>query len=434
MKKLQDKISKKEITLGVIGLGYVGLPLALEFCNVGIKVIGIDNDSRKIGNLKRGISYISDVGNSEIKKMLDNKLLVVSNDYALIEDCDAVSICVPTPLRKTKEPDISYIQSAISEIKKHLHPEMIVVLESTTYPGTTEELILPELESSGLRIGEDYFLAFSPERVDPANLEYNTKNTPKVIGGITENCTKLASSLYELAIDTIVPVSNTRSAEFVKLLENTFRAINIGLANELSLICDRLNLDAWEIIDAAKTKPFGFMPFYPGPGLGGHCIPIDPLYLTWKLRAFNAPTRFISLADEINSNMPRFVANKASHLLNLKKKSVNGSKILILGGAYKKNINDYRESPALDVIALLKGKGAEVDYTDEYIEKIVVGNETLHSVDISEDQLKDYDLVIIVTDHDYFDWKRIVSLSNEILDTRNVLKDFAGKEDKITKL
>ena len=335
-----------------------------------------------------------------------------------MQQIDTVSICVPTPLRKTKDPDISYIISATKEIKKYLHPGQLIVLESTTYPGTTEEIILPELESSGLKVGVDFFLAFSPERIDPVNKLFNTKNTPKIIGGVTLNCTESARALYSQAVDKIITVGSTRAAEMVKLLENTFRAVNIGLVNEIAIICNKLGMDVWEIIDAAATKPFGFMPFYPGPGLGGHCIPVDPLYLSWMLKMFNYNARFIELASEVNTNMPYFVVTKVFDALNAHRKSINGSNILVLGAAYKKDVGDVRESPALDVIRLLKDKGGVISYNDPHVPLLHEDNMGLKSIDLNDySALKNYDCTVIVTDHSSYDYKKVVECSNIVVDT-----------------
>jgi len=427
----KSKIIEKKITIGIVGLGYVGLPLAVEFCRAGIKVIGIDTSEQKVKSINDGVSYIGDISSNELSSIIDSGLFSATNDYAAVSKCDSVSICVPTPLRKTKEPDMSYIQSAMENITPHMHRDMIIVLESTTYPGTTEELILPELNKTGLKVGEDYYLCFSPERIDPANEKYKTRNTPKVIGGVTPLCTELAIEVYRHAVDTIVPVSSPRAAEFVKLLENTFRAINIGLANELALICDRLNIDVWEIIEAAATKPFGFMPFYPGPGLGGHCIPIDPLYLTWKLRAYNFNTRFITLADEVNSNMPRYVVNKSGAILNELNKSIKGSKILVLGVAYKKNIKDFRESPAIDIIGLLADRGAILSINDDLAGNVEVAEVRYESREITPEFLDEQDLIIIATNHDYYDYSLIANSSAQILDTRNVMKDYRKSRNNI---
>jgi len=429
---LKDKIQNKNATIAIIGMGYVGLPLAVEFARNGFHVIGIDVDKKKIASIKAGKSYIKDVSTKELKEVVDKKLLTATASYSVLKRVDAISICVPTPLRKTKDPDISYILSASKNIAKYLKSGQLVVLESTTYPGTTTEVIQPVLEESGLKVGADFFLAFSPERVDPGNKHYKTKNTPKVVGGVTKKCTKMAALLYSQTIDTVIDVSSTQAAEMVKLLENTFRSVNIGLVNEIAIICDKLNLDVWEIINAAATKPFGFMPFYPGPGLGGHCIPIDPHYLSWKLKTLNYNAKFIELAGEINSSMPHFVIGKVVGALNDMKKSVSGSKILVLGVSYKRDIEDMRESPALDIINLLKGQGANVTYHDPFVPRLNDNLLKLKSVSLTEKVLKSSDCTIIATDHTNFDYKFIVQNSKTIIDTRNATKGIKSK--KVIKL
>jgi UDP-N-acetyl-D-glucosamine dehydrogenase len=431
-KTLKEKIKSKEAVIAVIGTGYVGLPLAVEFAKAGFKVIGIDLVKEKVLSINKGESYINDVSSDDLNEVVKSKLLKATTDYSTLKRVDAISICVPTPLRKTKDPDISYILSASKKIAKYLKDGQLVVLESTTYPGTTTEVIQPVLEESGLKVGKDFFLAFSPERVDPGNPIYKTKNTPKVVGGVTKKCTTIAKVLYSQVIDTVLEVSSTQSAEMVKLLENTFRSVNIGLVNEIAIICNKLNLDVWEIINAAATKPFGFMPFYPGPGLGGHCIPIDPHYLSWKLKTLNYNAKFIELAGEINSSMPHFVVNKAVDALNGAGKSVKGSKIFILGVSYKRDIEDVRESPALDVISVLESKGANVSYHDPYVPALRENNVTLKSVKLTEKNLKGADLVIIVTDHSDFDYSFIVKYAKIVIDTRNATKGLPGK--KVIKL
>src|SRR5512145_2851007 len=367
---LLNKIETRRARVGVVGLGYVGLPLAVELAKAGFHATGIDLDERKVDAVNAGRSYIPDVPTQEVRALRDAGKLDATTDFAVVKELDTVNICVPTPLRKTKDPDMSYIVSAVEAIARHLHPGLLVSLESTTYPGTTEEVVQPLLEATGLKAGVDFFLAFSPERVDPGNPTFQTHNVPKVVGGLTPECAKLASALYGSAIKTIVPVSSTRVAEMVKLLENTFRAVNIGLVNELALMCDRMNIDVWEVIDAAKTKPFGFMPFYPGPGLGGHCIPIDPFYLSWKARQSGFEARFIELAGQVNSHMPHHVAGRVREALNGRRRSIRGSRILILGIAYKADIDDVRESPALDLIEILEKEGARVDYCDPHVPAI----------------------------------------------------------------
>ncbi|MBO8129938.1 MAG: nucleotide sugar dehydrogenase [Candidatus Marinimicrobia bacterium] len=429
--ELEKKIKSKKAKFGVVGLGYVGLPLAIEFAKEGFSVIGIDVSREKVDKLNKGENYIIDVNDSDLKLAIEKKLFRATTDYSVIEDIDAISICVPTPLRKTKDPDVSYIIAATEEIAKYIHRDLIIVLESTTYPGTTRELVLPMLEKSGLKVGKDFYLAFSPERVDPGNPIYKTKNTPKVLGGITKSCTEMAKLLYEQIIEKVVPVSCTESAEMVKLLENTFRSINIGLVNEMALMCDRLGVDVWEIIEAAGTKPFGFMKFYPGPGLGGHCIPIDPFYLSWKMKLLNYNPKFIELAGEINSSMPEYVVTLVADGLNLKGKPINGSKILIIGVSYKRDVDDTRESPALDVMKLLEARGASLEYHDPYVGKFILDGKDLRSVDIDEDKLKSYDAVVIITDHSNIDYQMIQKYSSIVIDTRNAIK---GKYSNVIKL
>jgi UDP-N-acetyl-D-glucosamine dehydrogenase len=422
---LLAKIERREARAGVVGLGYVGLPLAVEFAHAGLITIGIDVDRRKVDEIAAGRSYIPDVPSETVAALRATHSLQATTDFSIIGELDTVNICVPTPLRKTKDPDMSYVVSAAEQIAKYLHPGMLVVLESTTYPGTTAELLLPMFESTGLKVGEDFFLAFSPERVDPANPTFNTKNTPKVVGGTTPACSEVAAALYRTAIETVVPVSSTQVAEMVKLLENTFRAVNIGLVNELALMCDRMGIDVWEVVNAAKTKPFGFMPFYPGPGLGGHCIPIDPFYLSWKARQTGFEARFIELAGHVNASMPHYVADKVGEALNTQRKAVNGSKILILGIAYKKDIDDIRESPALDVMHVLRERGAQLSYSDPYAPVLRArdwpGNVEMTSLSLNGEQLAQFDCVVIVTDHRAFDYPMIVEGSRLIVDTRNAL-------------
>ncbi len=422
-----DKIIKEKTgKIGVIGLGYVGLPLAIEFAQAGYNVVGIDIDINKINSINSGKNYIKDIDDEILKKCIKEESLKATNDYSIVEELDSVSICVPTPLNKQKDPDISFIMSVMNEIKYFLHKDMLLVLESTTYPGSTKELILPYIINLGFNIGKNFFLCFSPERIDPGNKIFNTSNTPKVIGGITENCTKMGKSLYENIVNQIVPVSSTETAEMVKLLENTFRAINIGLANEVAIMCEKLGVNIWEVIDAAATKPFGFMKFTPGPGLGGHCIPIDPHYLSWKLKTLDYEARFIQLAGEINTNMPNHVFSLISSNLNSIGKSLNGCKILIIGVAYKKDINDTRESPALDIIQLLINAGVKVDYYDTYVPQLVYNNLVMESIiHLDTDKLNSYDACVIVTDHTNIDYDMIYKNSQIIIDTRNV---FDGKD------
>src|ERR671912_797286 len=394
---LLEKIEKRTARTGVVGLGYVGLPLAVELAKAGFRTTGIDLDQRKIQAIGEGRSYIPDVTTDDVMRLHRAGTLDATTDFAIVKELDTINICVPTPLRKTKDPDMSYIVSAVEAIAKHLHKGMLIILESTTYPGTTEEVVLPILEATGLKAGVDFFIAFSPERVDPGNPTFQTHNVPKVVGGLTPMCSQLAGALYGCAIQTIVPVSSTRVAEMVKLLENTFRAVNIGLVNELALMCDRMNIDVWEVVNAAKTKPFGFMAFYPGPGLGGHCIPTDPFYLSWKAKQSGFDPRFIELAGHINGAMPHYVVEKVAEALYTKIKSINGANILIAGVAYKRDIDDMRESPALDVMGLLHGKGARVSYVDPYV-PVVHGREwsgarDIRSVPLASGLFKKYDCV-----------------------------------------
>ena len=433
--KLIVKIRGREARLAVIGLGYVGLPLACEFAARGVVVEGIDVDTAKIAGLLRGSSHVQDVPDDQLTGLIGKKVLKPTGDFSVLGSCDACIICVPTPLRKTRDPDISYIVASVEEIARYLHPGFLVVLESTTYPGTTEEVLLPKLEATGLKVGRDFFLAFSPERVDPGNPRFHTRNTPKILGGVTEECGRVARALYEHAIERIIPVSSTRAAEMVKLLENTFRSVNIGLVNEVALMCDRLGLDVWEVIDAAATKPFGFMPFYPGPGLGGHCIPIDPHYLSWKLKTLNYTARFIELASEINGQMPHYVVDKVVDVLNDMRKSVRGARVLILGVAYKKDVGDVRESPALDVIKLLVDRGAEIRYNDPHAQGITIdGGQTYNSARLDAGLLRWADLVIIITDHSAYDYRDIVAQANRVLDTRNATRGVESGRQKVVRL
>ena len=432
---LLNKIQRREAHVGVVGLGYVGLPLAVELAKVGFRVTGIDLDKRKIQAINSSHSYIPDVPTEELEALTQSGKLDATTDFSIVRKLDTINICVPTPLRKTKDPDMSYIVSAVESIAEHLHPGLLICLESTTYPGTTDELVQPTLEAKGMKVGTDIFLAFSPERVDPGNPTFHTGNVPKVVGGVTEHCQKLATALYGSAIATIVPVSSTRVAEMVKLLENTFRAVNIALVNELALMCDRMGIDVWEVVDAARTKPFGFMAFYPGPGLGGHCIPIDPFYLSWKAKQSGFDTRFIELAGHINGAMPEYVVSKVADALNTKRKAINGAKILIAGVAYKRDIDDMRESPALDVMGLLRDKGATVSYVDPYVPE-VHGREWSGRVDIkSEDpstiSYGRYDCVVIVTNHQTFDYDTMVTEAELIVDTRNAIHKAAAHVFKL---
>jgi UDP-N-acetyl-D-glucosamine dehydrogenase len=428
------KLKTGKARIGVIGLGYVGLPLVDVFGRAGFSVVGIDVDANKIEALRKGKSYIEDVPSARIAALVRKGALHATTDFSIVETLDALSICVPTPLRKTGDPDLSFIVNVTEEIAKYLHPGMVIVLESTSYPGTTREIMLPKCEAHGLKVGRDLFLAFSPERVDPGRTDWTTVNTPKVIGGITPACLEVALAYYGRAIDEMVPVSSAEAAEMSKLLENTFRAVNIGLVNEVAIICDRLGLDVWEVIEAAATKPFGFMKFTPGPGLGGHCIPIDPLYLSWKLKAVNYNARFIELASEINTNMPRYVVGKVQDVLNKQRKSINGSRILVLGVAYKPNVSDLRESPALDVIGLLRQKGAVVEYHDPYVPEIRHESIQLKSVPDLESAIGKADCVVITTNHDSYSWKKILAQSRLIVDTRNALGDDGRDSEKVVRL
>jgi len=424
---LKRKIESKTARVGIVGLGYVGLPLAAEFAKAGYVVTGIDVQESKVAGLNRGESHIQDISSEEVGKMVGEKRFSATTDFSVVRDLDTINICVPTPLRKTKDPDMSFIVSAVEEIAKHFHPGLLVILESTTYPGTTDELLLPTFEKLGYKPGEDFFLCFSPERVDPGNPVYQTHNTPKVVGGVTPACTEMGKLFFSQALETVVPVASTRVAEMVKLLENTFRMINIGLVNEMALMCDGMGINVWEVIDAAATKPFGFMPFYPGPGLGGHCIPIDPFYLSWKTKQSGIEARFIDLAGYINGNMPHFVVDKVQGALNNHGKPVKGSRILIAGVAYKRNIDDMRESPALDVILLLKKRGALVSYSDPFVPSLKLDGLTLQSEPLVESAAQ-ADCVVVITDHSDFDYKAMLDSAKLIVDTRNALKRFDSEK------
>src|SRR5215208_832478 len=430
--QLLKKIDDRSAVCAVVGLGYVGLPLAVEYAKAGFKVIGYDVSQRVIDTLMAGKSHIQDVPHKDVAEIVEKGLFEATTDESRLREADAISIAVPTPLVKTRDPDMSYVLASAEAVKRNAHPGMLVVLESTTYPGTTREVFQPRLEELGYVVGQDVFLAFSPERVDPGNEKWNTKNTPKVIGGITEACTQTAVALYGAVIDTPVAVSSPEAAELVKLLENTFRSVNIGLVNEMAMVCDRLGVNVWEVIDAAGTKPFGFMKFTPGPGIGGHCIPLDPHYLAWKMRTLNYKTRFIDLASEINSSMPDFVVEKISHALNEERKAVNGSRVLVLGVAYKKNIDDMRESPALDVIRLLQGKGATVAFYDPYIESFREDGHIRKSVALTDDELRWADAVVIVTDHGNINYQRIVDNASVVVDTRNATAGMKGRARIVT--
>ena len=432
---LIKQLRNRSAEVAILGLGYVGLPLAVVFAEAGFHVVGIDPDQRKVNTIRRGESHIQDVPEEQVRRLVANGKLEATTDFSVLKNADAVSICVPTPLRKTGDPDLSYILSATEELAKYVHPHMVVVLESTTYPGTTREVLLPKLsESHGFTVGEDFFLAFSPERVDPGREDWTTLNTPKVIGGITPACSTVAAEWYCQALETVIPVSSAEVAEMAKLLENTFRMINIGLVNEMAIMCDRLGVDVWEVIEAAGTKPFGFMKFTPGPGLGGHCIPIDPLYLSWKLRALNYTARFIELASEINTGMPRYVIGKVQDALNEIGKPIKGSQILVLGVAYKPDIDDLRESPALDVIGLLKQKGAQVSYHDPYIPRLDHEGWAMESVPDLQPALEDSDCVVIVTNHKVYNYATILESARLIVDTRNALGAAGKSSHKVVRL
>ena len=420
---LKNKIENREAQVGVIGLGYVGLPLAMEFVRAGFHVTGIDVDQEKVKKLNRGENYIQDIKDESVKNAVEMNQLSATSDFSVIQNLDAISICVPTPLNKQKNPDISFINHVMENIKGLIHHDMIVVLESTTYPGTTRELILPEMESKGLKVGHDFYLCFSPERIDPGNEKYKTANTPKILGGITPNCGEMGEFLYETIVEQVVRVSSPETAEMVKLLENTFRAINIGLANEVAIMCEKLGINVWEVIDAAATKPFGFMKFTPGPGLGGHCIPIDPHYLSWKLKMLDYNARFIELAGEINTSMPLHMVDLVREGLNRKRKAISGSQILVIGVAYKKNVNDVRESPALDVMKLLENDGAELSFYDPYVPFVGLnGNRMMGMETLSKETLNNSDAIVIMTDHDQIDFQFVVENGNLIIDSRNVIK------------
>ncbi len=433
--ELHQKLDDRSAKVVVLGLGYVGLPLAAVLAEAGFKVTGVDPDQEKISLLNQGISYIDDVDKEVIRNLTSKGNLSATSDFSVVAEADAVSICVPTPLRKTRDPDMSYIVEVSESIAPYIHPGMVVVLESTTYPGTTRELLLPKLiEGENLVVGENFFLAFSPERVDPGRENWTTINTPKVVGGITPACTEIASAFYEGALETVVPVSTTEVAEMTKLLENTYRMVNIGLVNEMAIMCDRMGINVWEVIDAAATKPFGFMKFTPGPGLGGHCIPIDPLFLSWKLRSLNYTARFIDLASEINTSMPRYVVNKVGEALNDRQKALKNSRILILGAAYKPDIDDVRESPALDVIGLLQQNGAEVKYHDPFISQLKHENINLESVPDLMEAVESVDCVVIITNHSQYDYQQIYEKASCIMDARNALGDIGIDDPKVTHL
>lgn len=427
---LEDKIKQKTARLAVVGLGYVGLPLAIEFAKVGFSVVGIEENKNKVEKVNNGENYIIKEEQQILKELVDNKKIKAVNGFTALRDVDVIFICVPTPLTKHREPDISYVESVTREAAKYLKKGHLIVLESTTYPGTTEEVMLPILTANGFKLGEDFYLAFSPERVDPGNKTYTTKNTAKIIGGMTQKCSDLTQLLYSQVMDEVYVASSPKAAEMVKLLENIFRCVNIALVNELALLCKKMNINIWEVIDLASTKPYGFMPFYPGPGLGGHCIPIDPFYLTWKAREYDFQTKFIELAGEINMQMPYYVVNMTMEALNSQNKTLKNAKILLLGAAYKKDIDDPRESPSLKIIETFATKGAQVKYNDSYIKQIKINGKEYKSTDLSN--ISSYDCVVIATDHSYYDYEKIAEEAKLIIDTRNALKEY--KNEKIWRL
>ena len=429
--QILQKLHGKTARIGVVGLGYVGLPLAVEFAHAGFHVTGLDIDERKISKINAGESYIQDIPTSVLKPLVDAGMLDATSDFSVVQNLDTINICVPTPLSKAKDPDMTFVNSAVQSIAENFGAGKLVILESTTYPGTTEELVLPKLEQRGLKVGVDFFLCFSPERVDPGNKQFQTKNIPKVVGGHTANCTEVGAAFYGQALDHVVPVSGTKVAEMVKLLENTFRMINIGMVNEMAMMCGRMGINVWEVIDAAATKPFGFMPFYPGPGLGGHCIPIDPFYLSWKSKQAGIEARFIELAGYINGQMPHFVVDRIQDALNDHAKPVKNSRVHILGMAYKKNIDDVRESPGLDIMHLLMQRGAIVSYSDPFIPSLRIDDHRLENQDMAS-SCAAADCVVIVTDHTDVDYEKVVDVSKLVVDTRNVLKKI--KSDKIVTL
>ena len=432
MQTLMQRITDRSAHVSVIGLGYVGLPLAIGFAQAGYQVTGIDTDPQKVTGIQAGISHVQDVCSTDVQQVVHSGHLRATHDFSVLAEADSISICVPTPLGKTKDPDISYIVSVTEAVCEHLHSGQLIVLESTTYPGTTDEVLLPRLTSAGLQVGHDFYLAFSPERIDPGNTVFRLANTPKILGGVTPQCTQVAMHLYQQIITTVVPVSSSRDAEMVKLLENTFRAVNIGLVNEVALMCARLGLDVWEVIEAAATKPFGFMPFYPGPGLGGHCIPLDPHYLAWKLKTLDYRARFIELADDINTNMPHWVVERVADVLNNVRKSLRGSRILVLGIAYKADTNDLRESPALEVLRLLQAKGSEVCFHDPFISEVNIPG--LYSTELTERMLNWADCVVITTNHSTYNYDWIVAQARLIVDTRNATRQVKEGREKIHKL
>lgn len=432
--RLLQKFEKRDAVIGVVGLGYVGLPLAVEKAKAGFHVIGFDIQQSRVDQVNNGINYIGDVVDEDLHEMVKQGRLVATTDYARIAEVDAVAIAVPTPLDEHHQPDTSYVENSAKEIAKYAHEGMLVVLESTTYPGTTEEIVKPALEKKGLVVGKTVFVAYSPERVDPGNKQFKTKNTPKVVGGVTKTCTKVAAAMYRAVLEGDVhEVSSPAVAEMEKIFENTFRHINIALANEMAILCERMGIDVWEVIEAAKTKPYGFMAFYPGPGLGGHCIPIDPFYLTWKAREYNYHTRLIELAGEINNAMPEYVVNRAMLILNEEGKALRGSKVTVLGVAYKKDIDDVRESPVLKIVELLEQYGAEFAVVDPYVPSFRACNRVIETVELTPELLAQSDLVLITTDHSNIDYEMVARHSRVVFDTRNAMKD-VSKPAKYVKL
>ncbi len=423
--RLKEKVIGRTGRLGVIGLGYVGLPLALEMADNGFDVTGIDTDNGKVVAINAGRSHVLDISGADVRKFVDGGTFRATRSFDVLEQLDAISICVPTPLRKSRDPDLSYIIAAVEAVAEHLKRGQLIILESTTYPGTTKEVVLPILEKSGLHVGEDFFLAFSPERVDPGNIRYMTKTIPKVVGGVTGHCTDLGVLLYNQFIDNLVPVSSPETAEMVKLMENTFRSVNIALANEMAQLCHAFGIDVWDVIDAAKTKPFGFMPFYPGPGLGGHCIPVDPYYLTWKARLNGIEPRLIEIAGQINSGMPDFTVSRIADALNEKSKSLRSSRLLALGVAYKKDVNDIRESPAIEVLKRLHAKGVVLSYSDPYVPQLRLEGLNLDSIELDEGTLRSVDCVVMLTDHTVFDAEFIARYSPLLVDCRNAFRKFS---------
>ena len=434
LEELSGRIDSRDARIGVVGLGYVGLPLALEFAKAGFRVTGFELDEDKVSAIAEDRSYLEDVPAQDVKAAREAGKLEATCDFGALSKTDVINVCVPTPLTKTKDPDISHIVRAVEEIRKRLRSGHLVILGSTTYPGTTHDLFIPLLEESGLEVGADFAVAFAPERIDPGNQKFPLRKVPKVVGGATPRCTALCTKVFEAIFDSVVPVSSSQSAEMVKLLENTFRAINIGLANEIALMCDRLGLDVWEVIEAAASKPYGFMRFEPGPGLGGHCIPVDPTYLAWKMKSLNFPARFIDAAIEINSHMPEHVATTVGDLLNDDRIAVNGARILIMGVAYKADVSDVRESPALSIIASLEAKGAEVRYHDPHVPELRLGDRSVKSVDLTDEAIGSADLVVIVTSHSGVDYERLVASAHRVYDTRNATRDVGLGKEKVRKL